>query len=436
MKYETEEVIGPVVVDADIPKTADHEVDAATIERRAIPLPPDIQVQDEIARGTFGRIHMIKDLKLRRTAALKYLSAKQAAKPLHREAFIVEAQITGQLEHPNIVPVHELGISDKGTPYFTMKLIYGETLEEWAASTSHELESSERLSQGLEIFMKVCDAVSYAHSRGVIHRDLKPANIMVGDFGQVYLMDWGIARLSRRSSESMTPRYMTQKGVTGTPHYMAPEQAQGDPEETDERTDVFSLGAILYELLAGDCPYGGESDPYAVLERAKRGRITPLEDALLGHAYISPRLCNIVAKSLRPEKEDRYQSVREFKEAIAHFVRGGLHLPRRTYVAGEVIMTEGERGDSAYLILEGTCQAYRDLDGQKSILSTMSRGDFFGELALVLDEPRSASVEALSRLTVLVLDRSTIEDGFAVDGWSGALIRALAQRFRQLEKRI
>jgi serine/threonine protein kinase len=435
MKYETEELIGPVIVDADIPAAAEHEVDAETIARRSIPIPVDLQVQSEIARGAFGRIHQVSDLKLMRTAALKYLCAEQAAKPIQREAFIAEAQITGQLQHPNIVPVHELGISDNGTPYFTMKLIYGENLEEWAQSNSHALGSSARLSEGLEIFMKVCDALAYAHHRGVIHRDLKPANIMVGDFGQVYLMDWGIARLKRAGELESCPRYMTQKGVTGTPHYMAPEQANGDPAATDERTDIFSLGAILYELLAGVGPYGNDRDPYVILARAQNAEVTPIEDALLSQPFVSSRLCRIVDKALAAAKEDRYQTVKELKEALSNFVRGGLHLPRRIFMGGELVINEGDIGDSAFLILEGSCRAFRIIDGEKVVLSKMERGDFFGELALVLDEPRSASVEALSRMTVLVLDRATIEDGFAVDGWSGALIRALAQRFRQLEKK-
>jgi eukaryotic-like serine/threonine-protein kinase len=367
--------------------------------------------------------------------ALKYLKANRAEQALHREAFIAEAQMMGQLQHPNILPVHQLGVSEEGVPYFTMKLVYGETLQEWLEFSSPPVGSSQRLSESLEIFMKVCDAVSYAHHRGVIHRDLKPANIMVGDFGQVYLMDWGIARLPSSDSSPTQPRYMKTKGVTGTPHYMAPEQAHGNPEDTDERTDVFGLGAILYELLCGQCPYGNDPDPRAILEHAKAGKVVSLEK-VLGSIYVSPRLRQITHKTLLQNKTDRYQTVAELKEAIAHFVRGGLHLPRCVYPPGATIVSEGDVGDSAFLIMSGTCRAFRDLDGEREDLSVMKQGDFFGELALVLDEPRSASVEAIDEVTVLILDRSTMEEGFAVDGWTGALIRALAQRFRNLEKEV
>ena len=432
MKYETEDLIGPIQVDAEIPAKLDNLVSQEQIQNRLIPTPSHIQVKQEIARGTFGRIHMGTDKSLRRTMAMKYLKADRAEQDLHREAFIAEAQMTGQLEHPNILPVHELGISDEGIPFFTMKLVYGETLEEWLEFSAPPIGSSERIIESLEIFGKVCDALAYAHHRGVVHRDLKPANIMVGDFGQVYLMDWGIARLTRPTNSSKLPAYMTTKGVTGTPHYMAPEQALGNPEDTDERTDVFGVGAILYELLSGKCPYQNDPNPRVVLERAKRGEIIPIGEAL-GTIYVAPRLRAIVEKALAKQKEDRYQSVSELKDAISHFIRGGLHLPRTMYPAGSLIISQGELGDSAFLILEGQCRAFREINGVKQELSTMAAGDFFGELALVLDEPRSASVEAVEDVAVLILDRKSMNEGFAVDGWTRALVKALASRFRSLE---
>src|SRR5690606_5317835 len=144
---------------------------------------------------------------------------------------------------------------------------------------AHPPGSTERLEQGLEIFLKVCDAVAYAHHRGVIHRDLKPENIMVAEFGQVYLMDWGLARLTKTTPASGEESQMYAPGAVGTPEYMAPEQARGNPAEMDERSDVFGLGAILYELVSGQLPYGDERDPEKLMQSARRGRVFPVERA-------------------------------------------------------------------------------------------------------------------------------------------------------------
>ena len=143
-----------------------------------------------------GHIHPAIDRNLLRHVALKRLDKELASSAFYRDGFIAEAQITGQLEHPNIVPVHELAIDDNGVPYFTMKLVQGVSFAPLARRPVAPARVDRRIERASRSSLKVCDAVAYAHHRGVIHRDLKPANIMVGDFGQVYLMDWGLARLT------------------------------------------------------------------------------------------------------------------------------------------------------------------------------------------------------------------------------------------------
>ena len=170
------------------------------------------------------------------------------------------------------MPVHELVVDPNGVPYFTMKLVQGEPFHHWLADPERPPGSSERLEEGLEIFLKVCDAIAYAHHRGVVHRDLKPDNIMVAGFGQVYVMDWGLAKLTRTRPASGSGAQMEAPGPVGTPAYMAPEQARGNPGEMDERSDVFGLGAMLYEIVSGKVPYGSERDPDRIIERAKAGR--------------------------------------------------------------------------------------------------------------------------------------------------------------------
>ena len=425
----------PVHVIETIPVRGENKVTAAEVAAEGIPTPPHLRIFPELGRGGMGRIHPATDRNLLRHVALKRLDRELAREPMYKDGFIAEAQMTGQLEHPNIVPVHELAVSDEGVPYFTMKLVQGINFDAWLRDPEHELGSTERLQEGLEIFLKVCDAVAYAHHRGVIHRDLKPENIMVAGFGQVYLMDWGLARLTKTRPASGARAQMEAKGAVGTPTFMAPEQARGNPEEMDERSDVFGLGAILYELVSGKMPYGPSMNVDYVLAQAVAGKIVPIDQATLGIG-VSKRIRSIVDKATRADPAERYQSVVELQEAVRGFLRGGLHLPRKTFSPGTVIIGEGEVGGEAYMIVSGQCRAYRAVSGGKETLGTMTAGDVFGEMALLLAEPRAASVEAVDQVTVLVLDQQTMTTGLGFDGWTGALVRALAHRFRAVEQQM
>ncbi len=425
----------PVYVIETIPVGGEHGVTPGEIERESIPTPDHLRMFREIGRGGMGRIHPATDRNLLRHVALKRLDRELAKVPMYKDGFIAEAQMTGQLEHPNIVPVHELAVSEAGVPYFTMKLVQGVNFDDWLRDPFRTPGTTERLEDGLEIFLKVCDAVAYAHHRGVIHRDLKPENVMVADFGQTYLMDWGLARLTRTRPASGARAQMEAAGPVGTPTHMAPEQARGNPKEMDERSDVFGLGAMLYELISGKMPYGDARDVETVLQRARAGQVVPVDVACMGIG-VSKRIRSIVEKAVAPEPVDRYQSVVELQADVRTFLRGGLHLPRRVFPPGSVIIREGDVGDAAYMIVSGTCRVSRQTgDGQENI-GTMGAGDVFGEMALLLDEPRAATIEAEDNVTVLVLDQRTLSAGLGADGWTGALVRALAQRFRALEHKV
>jgi serine/threonine-protein kinase len=314
-----------------------------------------------------------------------------------------------------------------------MKLVQGINFDDWLRAPERPPGSTARLEDGLEIFLKVCDAVAYAHHRGVIHRDLKPENVMVADFGQTYLMDWGLSRLSRTKPASGSRSQMEAPGPVGTPTHMAPEQARGNPHEMDERSDVFGLGAILYEIVSGKMPYGEARDVDSVLERARSGQIVPIDVACMG-VGVSKRIRTIVEKAVAAEPADRYQSVVELQSDVRHFLRGGLHLPRRVFTPGSIIIREGDVGDAAYMIVSGRCKVTRRVGDGHELLGTMGAGDVFGEVALLLEEPRAATIEAEDNVTVLVLDQRTLAAGLGADGWTGALVRALAQRFRDLEQ--
>ena len=418
----------PVIVIEEIPVGGEHEVDARTIRREAIPTPAHLAIYRELGRGGMGRVHPATDRNLLRHVALKRLDRELAREPMYKEGFVAEAQMTGQLEHPNIVPVHELAVSEQGVPYFTMKLVRGVDLEKWL--DRHPLGTPERLSEGLEIFLKVCDAVAYAHHRGVVHRDLKPENIMVGDFGQVYLMDFGLARLTKTRPASGKFSQMEAPGPVGTPAFMAPEQARGNPAEMDERSDVFGLGAILYQIVTDRTPYGVNSRRH--LDYAQQGKVELLSELGL-ELGVSKPLAPVVDRAIAPNPDDRYPSVVELQTDVKAFLHRGLHLPRDVFEPGTVIVQEGDVGDAAFMIVQGHCRVYRTANGRQELLGNLGPGDVFGEMALILDEPRAATVEAVDRVTALVLDQETMHEGLGLDGWTGALVKALAQRFYDLE---
>ncbi len=232
------------------------------------------QLFGEIARGGMGAVLKGRDPDLGRDLAVKVLLESHEDKPELLRRFVEEAQIGGQLQHPGIVPVYELGTFADRRPYFTMKLVKGRTLSALLAerpSPAHDLP------RFLSIFEAICQTVAYAHARGVIHRDLKPSNVMVGSFGEVQVMDWGLAKVLKEGGvadespdqpapeESLVATVRSgsnvddsQAGsVLGTPAYMAPEQAAGEVERVDRRADVFGLGSILCEILTGQPAYTG-----------------------------------------------------------------------------------------------------------------------------------------------------------------------------------
>ena len=322
-----EEGLDPVYVIESIPVAGEQQIPAQVIRSEAIPTPPHLVLYPELGRGGIGRIHPATDRNLLRHVALKRIDKKLAAVPMYREGFIAEAQMTGQLEHPNIVPVHELSVGEGGVPYFTMKLVQGIGLDKWLRDPFRLPGTTERLEEGLEIFLKVCDAVAYAHHRGVIHRDLKPENIMVAGFGQVYLMDWGLARLTKTRPASGARSQMEARGAVGTPDYMAPEQARGNPAEMDERSDIFGLGAGALRDCQREGPLRQSRDCQAILARGAKARVIPIDEAV-GPLVISKSIRAIVDKAVASIRiiVTRASSTCRTRYAVS---AGGLHLPRR-----------------------------------------------------------------------------------------------------------
>jgi serine/threonine-protein kinase len=373
-------------------------------------------IESELAGGGMGVIHRATDRSLARTVAQKRLVPELAHSEDNAQLLVREALVTAKLDHPNVVPVHDIGVGDDGQVYFTMKLVEGRTLADWIASRPEgESPEWEELLDQIDVVIKVCDALSFAHARGVLHCDIKPANIMVGDYGQVYLMDWGIARLldSERGSTGSS------KTIVGTPAYMPPEQAAG--EALDERSDVFALGALLYHVVTGRPPYRA-LEYKSVLVQAV---LCDPEPAIERAPWTPPALSRVIMKALAREPVDRYASVPAFRAAIVRFVRGGEAFERLVFPPGETIVREGEEGDFAFILEAGRCEV--SIDGRR--VREMGPGEVFGEMAILRSGRRTATVRALERTTVRRIAGSAVRE--ELDGmkpWMGALLRALAAR--------
>ncbi len=268
--------------------------DAASAESR-------YQIRRPHARGGLGEVFVAYDRELGREVALKQIQEGHADHPENRARFVREAEITGRLEHPGIVPVYGLGRNSDGHPYYAMRFIEGKTLQQ-AITQFHEASVPGSapgarilaLRKLLRHFLDVCNAVDYAHSRGVMHRDLKPANIMLGPYGETLVVDWGLAKPTDRpdaqddreagplSPLSAGDSTLTRTGVAlGTPAYMSPEQAECRWNEVGPASDVYGLGATLYTLLLGRSPFAGPGDG-AVSPKTESGANPPLRTVLPG----------------------------------------------------------------------------------------------------------------------------------------------------------
>ncbi len=355
LAYDTDP-LGPIPHDPAAPGDTPSSAFVKRLEEQRPPS-PRYRFVGEIARGGMGAILKVWDKALGRQLAMKVVlgqaSAGRGETPPVPERLLVrfldEAKITGQLDHPGIVPVHELGVDDLGRVFFTMRLVKGETLLV-ALRRLRAGEPEWSRARALGVLLKVCEAMAFAHAHGVVHRDLKPANVMVGRFGEVYVMDWGLGRVvgqhdgkdirlvvpdgpeSAVLGAEGTSELVTRDGdVVGTPSYMAPEQARGELDRIGARSDVYSAGAILYDLLAGHPPYadraGERAAGYAVYRMLLEGPPTPLERA---GVPMPPELVAICEKAMARDPAARYADMQEMARDVRAFLEDRVVRAHRT----------------------------------------------------------------------------------------------------------
>jgi serine/threonine-protein kinase len=356
----------------------------------------------------------------------------------------------GQLEHPNIVPVYDFGEDqESATRYFTMKLVKGKTLTDMLRDDERNHGTGDFYYKFLSIYSKVCDALAFAHNKRVVHRDLKPDNIMIGSFGEVYLMDWGIARVlgpkAQANGETVEAVQVRKDAniadldaegqVIGTFYYMAPEQAHAQLSKVDERTDIFLMGAVLYELLTGIPPYFAPT-PIETVMQAQACEVRAPE-IMAPERNIPSALSRICMKCMAKDQNDRYQDAMELKRDVENFIRGGAAFPAITFEAGQHLMYEGEIGGQVFIINKGTAQVYKTgKDGRKQGLATLGVGSVVGEASVLSSKPRSASVVAVEDVIATAVTREQLEKELGVDSWMGALVKALANRFIDVDTRL
>jgi tetratricopeptide (TPR) repeat protein len=382
----------------------------------------------ELARGGMGRIVAAHDRLLDRPVALKLLRARD---PALAPRFLRERLITARLQHPAIVPIYDAGTLDGGEPFFAMRMVNGQTLDR-AATEAATLEDRLRL---MPAVIGVVDAVAYAHGEGVIHRDLKPQNVLVGSFGEVVVLDWGIARVDRGVSAvdsdqlplAPAPRpgsdtEMTRAGeVLGTLAYMAPEQADGDP--VDARADVYGLGAILFQVITGEPPRA------AIAQE-------PVADHLARFPALPPELAAIVQRAMAPTPADRYASARELAEDLKRWQAGRMvkaheytprQLVRRWFrkhrtklavaaAAGAVAIVFGTVGVWRIVVERSVAEAAQARAEAQRAAAEDLNAFVLGDLRERLD--RVGRLDALQGVAGAVLDyeaRTPTPDG--ADGW-------------------
>ncbi|MDM8518020.1 serine/threonine-protein kinase, partial [Desulfobacterales bacterium HSG16] len=407
--------------------------------------PNKYNFENKLIEGGMGAIFKVLDKDMQRVSALKVILPKFRNDETALNDFMREARITGLLEHPNIIPVHELGLLNEAGMFFSMKLAQGkaliDVLNEVDRNNQAYLEKYTTYML-LNIFRKVCDALSFAHSKNILHQDIKPHNIMVGEYGEVLLMDWGLASYIGQPEQEPDPIQRAifveindlskgNKGmIKGSPPYMAPEQVLGSPDHIGKHTDVFLMGATLYHMFTLRAPYFGK-DIYEVLHKAEnRNLIHPRKRN--SDKAVPEEISEIIMKAMEPDRKNRYNTVDELSRDIDDIISGKWsYQEQKEFVPGEMLINEGETGEEAYMIMDGQVEVFTKTNTDKIVFGTLKQGDIVGEMALITKEKRSANVKAIDKTLVSVLTKNVLNQNMnKLPSFMQKIVSTLTNRLR------
>ncbi len=367
------------------------------------------QAQEELGKGGMGIVRLCRDGRIGRDVAMKVVRPESRANKDLCARFLREARVQGQLEHPGIVPVYDVGVDEAGAMFFTMRCLRGKTLAQIIAglrSGDPATVAAYSRRKLLTAFSALCLTVDYAHSRGVLHRDIKPSNVMLGAYGEVYLLDWGIAKIVDVPVKTIDMRGAPAGNATvpgemlGTPGYISPEQAWGNTDQLDARSDVYALGTLLFEVLAYK-PLHKRGDVLRVLRSTTEGA-DARASVRAPEREVPPELDEICVTATAREKTRRYTSARALHDAIERFMDGDRNLELRRDLASEHAARAQARAEAALatggpaadverqLALQEVGRALALDPGNERALAAMNR--------VVTEQPRAVPAEVMEEL--------------------------------------
>ncbi len=401
-----------------------------------------------LGEGGLAVVSSCFDKVLNRVVAVKELKRSKRNNPHLLRAFVTEAKLVSYLDHPGIVPIYDTFFERNNKLCYSMKLIEGMRLTSLLKYRSRGKGDTKGvpLSKLIEIFMKICETLAYVHDKGVIHLDIKPDNVLIGKYGEVFIMDWGNARLYNQKpyfeyfNQHMDDIKLAnlekeaEHMILGTPHYMSPEQTSKSRAELTPSSDIFSAGIILYQMLTGTHPFGHVDETREIMMEIRSFRPKPAHKV---NSDIPLRVSMICEHMLEKDRRLRYHSFKEVLEDLDDFYNSGQAFETRTYKPGEAIVKEGDIGDYSFKILSGKVEVTKKSNGKKKVLAELGEDEIFGELAIFTKQPRTATVTALQTTTIRIMDRESVEKELEkLSPWVGYMITSLSNRFIEMNDKI